>query len=159
MVFRCCNARDQSAGDANLPRKITQSGAYTFAPAGNFIDSPVAGKSSGRCRNRANQMRPMVVQSSEDFYLAKARTLGMYNSGRNQLTSDLLDEWAKETFVSNEQRNMVVLYRRWKPINTTRRVKRCNRYWRPSLANPGSIINLATDIDLGQNRTMKRSIA
>ncbi|MBA1331443.1 hypothetical protein QQ73_09865, partial [Candidatus Endoriftia persephone str. Guaymas] len=41
-------------------------------------------------RNRANQMRPMVVQSSEDFYLAKARTLGMYNSGRNQLTSDLL---------------------------------------------------------------------
>lgn len=46
-------------------------------------------------RNRANQMRPVVVESSEDFYLAKARTLGMYNSGRNQLTSDLLDAWEK----------------------------------------------------------------
>ncbi len=45
-------------------------------------------------RNRANQMRPMVVQSSEYLYLAKARPRGMYNSGRNQLTSDLLDDWA-----------------------------------------------------------------
>ncbi len=34
----------------------------------------------------------------------------MYNSGRNQLTSDLLDNGRKETFVSNERRNMVVLY-------------------------------------------------
>ena len=38
---------------------------------------------------------PVVAQSSEDFYMAKARTLGMYNSGRNQLTSDILDAWAK----------------------------------------------------------------
>ncbi|MDO1659516.1 M48 family peptidase, partial [Escherichia coli] len=45
--------------------------------------------------NRANQMRPMVVQTSEDIYLAKARTLGMSKPGRNQLTSALLDEWAK----------------------------------------------------------------
>ena len=29
--------------------KITRSGALLLASAGNFIDSPVAGKSSGRC--------------------------------------------------------------------------------------------------------------
>ncbi len=49
------------------------------------------------------------------FLSGESTHTGMYNSGRNQLTSDLLDEWAKETFVSNERRNMVVLYRRWKP--------------------------------------------
>ena len=36
---------------------------------------------------------------------------------------------------------MVVLYRRWKPINTTKRVKRCNRYWRQNLATHGISIN------------------
>ncbi len=36
-------------------------------------------------------MRPVVVQSSADFYLAKARTLGMYTNGDNKLGTDLLE--------------------------------------------------------------------
>lgn len=40
-------------------------------------------------------MRPVVVQSSADFYLAKARTLGMYTSGDNKLGNDLLSSWEK----------------------------------------------------------------
>ncbi len=36
-------------------------------------------------------MRPVVVQSSADFYLAKARTLGMYTNGDNKLGTDLLN--------------------------------------------------------------------
>ncbi|MGC8074060.1 hypothetical protein ACP3W1_26215, partial [Salmonella enterica] len=39
--------------------------------------------------------RPVVVQSSADFYLAKARTLGMYTNGDNKLGTDLLNAWDK----------------------------------------------------------------
>ncbi|PQV67538.1 hypothetical protein CDT91_21715, partial [Cronobacter sakazakii] len=42
-----------------------------------------------------NQMRSVVSQSTEAFYMAKVRTLGMYNSGRNQLTRDIIDPLAK----------------------------------------------------------------
>ena len=52
-------------------------------------------------------MRPAVVQSSQDFYMAKVRTLGMYNSGRNQLTSDLLDALAKGNVREKTRRSMV----------------------------------------------------
>lgn len=61
------------------------------------------------------------------IFTAKARTLGMYNSGRNQLSSDLLDNWAKATSASNGRRNMAARYKQWKTVNTTRRVKRYSR--------------------------------
>ncbi len=67
---------------------------YSSRPPEILLTHPLPESRLADARNRANQMRPMVVQSSEDFYLAKARTLGMYNSGRNQLTSDLLVKWA-----------------------------------------------------------------
>lgn len=138
--------------------KLLDQARYSSRPPEILLTHPLPESRLADARNRANQMRPMVVQSSEDFYLAKARTLGMYNSGRNQLTSDLLDEWAKETFVSNERRNMVVLYRRWKPINTTKRVKRCNRYWQQNLATHGISIWLPISI-LGKTKPMTLSIA
>ncbi len=75
--------------------KLLDQARYSSRPPEILLTHPLPESRLADARNRANQMRPMVVQSSEDFYLAKARTLGMYNSGRNQLTSDLLDEWAK----------------------------------------------------------------
>lgn len=75
--------------------KLLDQARYSSRPPEILLTHPLPESRLSDTRNRANQMRPVVVQSSEDFYLAKARTLGMYNSGRNQLTSDMLDEWAK----------------------------------------------------------------
>ena len=96
-------------------------------------------------------MRPMVVQSSEDFYLAKARTLGMYNSGRNQLTSDLLDEWAK----GNVRQQRAAQYGRALQAMEANKYDEARKTLQPLLAaEPGNAwyLDLATDIDLGQNK-------
>lgn len=75
--------------------KLLDQVRYPSRPPEILLTHPLPGSRLTDARNRANQMRPMVVQSSENFYLAKMRTLGVYNSGRNQFTSDLLDEWVK----------------------------------------------------------------
>ncbi|MGU0043462.1 M48 family metalloprotease [Escherichia coli] len=51
-------------------------GALLRRPPEILLTHPLPESRLADARNRANQMRPMVVQSSEDFYLAKARTLG-----------------------------------------------------------------------------------
>ena len=91
-----------------------------------------------------------MVQSSEDFYLAKARTLGMYNSGRNQLTSDLLDEWAK----GNVRQQRAAQYGRALQAMEANKYDEARKTLQPLLAaEPGNAwyLDLATDIDLGQN--------
>ena len=103
-------------------------------------------------RNRANQMRPVVVQSSEDFYLAKARTLGMYNSGRNQLTSDMLDEWAK----GNVRQQRAAQYGRALQAMEASKYDDARKALQPLLSaepNNAWYLDLATDIDLGQKKT------
>ncbi|MEA1398967.1 beta-barrel assembly-enhancing protease, partial [Salmonella enterica] len=75
--------------------KLLDQARYSTRPPEILLTHPLPESRLADARNRANQMRPVVVQSSADFYLAKARALGMYNSGRNQLTSDLLDQWSK----------------------------------------------------------------
>ncbi|MBU3801145.1 tetratricopeptide repeat protein [Citrobacter youngae] len=71
--------------------KLLDQARYSSRPPEILLTHPLPESRLSDARNRANQMRPVVVQSSEDFYLAKARTLGMYNSGRNQLTSDAIN--------------------------------------------------------------------
>lgn len=110
--------------------KLLDQARYSSRPPEILLTHPLPESRLADARNRANQMRPTVVQSSEDFYLAKARTLGMYNSG---VTSSPVICWMsgpKVMCVSNGRRNMVALYRRWKPINSMKRGKHCNHCWR-----------------------------
>lgn len=138
--------------------KLLDQARYSSRPPEILLTHPLPESRLADARNRANQMRPMVVQSSEDFYLAKARTLGCTIP---DVTSSPVICWMngrKVTFVSNGRRNMVVLYRRWKPINTTRHGKRCNRYWRQNPATRGISIWLPIST-LGKTKPMMRSIA
>ncbi len=41
LVFRCCNARIRSAGDADLPRKIARSGALSSRPPEILLTHPL----------------------------------------------------------------------------------------------------------------------
>jgi predicted Zn-dependent protease len=56
--------------------KLLDQSRYSSRPPEILLTHPLPESRLADARNRANQMRPVVVQSSEEFYLAKARTLG-----------------------------------------------------------------------------------
>ncbi|MGB7802610.1 beta-barrel assembly-enhancing protease [Buttiauxella sp.] len=132
--------------------KLLDQSRYSSRPPEILLTHPLPESRLSDSRNRANQMRPVVVQSSEDFYMAKARTLGMYNSGRNQLTSDLLDSWSK----GNIREQHAATYGRALQAMGTDKFDEARKLLQPLLvAQPGNewYLDLATDIDLGQKKT------
>lgn len=132
--------------------KLLDQSRYSSRPPEILLTHPLPESRLSDARNRANQMRPVVVQSSEDFYMAKARTLGMYNSGRNQLTSDILDNWAK----GNIREQYASAYGRALQAMGNDKWDEARKLLQPLLvAQPANTwyLDLATDIDLGQNKT------
>ncbi len=102
-------------------------------------------------------MRPVVVQSSADFYLAKARA-GMYNSGRNQLTSDLLDQWSK----GNVRQQHAAQYGWALQAMEASKYDEARKTLQPLLSaepNNARYLDLATDIDRGRKEPTTRLIA
>jgi predicted Zn-dependent protease len=61
--------------------KLLDQSRYSSRPPEILLTHPLPESRLADARNRANQMRPVVVQSSEEFYLAKARTLGCITPG------------------------------------------------------------------------------
>ncbi|CAI8910126.1 beta-barrel assembly-enhancing protease [Kosakonia quasisacchari] len=132
--------------------KLLDQSRYSTRPPEILLTHPLPESRLSDARNRANQMRPVVVQSSEDFYMAKARTLGMYNSGRNQLTSDLLDGWSK----GNVREQRAAQYGRALQAMEAKNYAEAAKTLQPLLsASPNNAwyLDLATDIDLGQNKS------
>ncbi|MCT4701448.1 beta-barrel assembly-enhancing protease [Enterobacteriaceae bacterium H20N1] len=131
--------------------KLLDQARYSTRPPEILLTHPLPESRLADARNRANQMRPIVVQSSEDFYMAKARTLGMYNSGRNQLSSDLLDAWSK----GNIREQHAAQYGRALQAMEAKNWDEARKQLQPLLsAQPDNqwYLDLATDIDLGQNK-------
>lgn len=131
--------------------KLLDQARYSSRPPEILLTHPLPESRLSDARNRANQMRPVVVQSSQDFYMAKVRTLGMYNSGRNQLTSDLLTPWRKATCV--KKRRAI-----WPGItgDGSKYIDDARKALQPLLAadpNNPWYLDLSTDIDLGQKKT------
>lgn len=131
--------------------KLLDQSRYSSRPPEILLTHPLPESRLADARNRANQMRPVVTQSSEDFYMAKARTLGMYNSGRNQLTSDLLDSWSK----GNIREQHAAVYGRALQAMGGNKWDEARKLLQPLLtAQPTNAwyLDLSTDIDLGQNK-------
>ncbi|AYN29369.1 beta-barrel assembly-enhancing protease [Buttiauxella sp. 3AFRM03] len=132
--------------------KLLDQSRYSSRPPEILLTHPLPESRLSDARNRANQMRPVVVQSSEDFYMAKARTLGMYNSGRNQLTNDLLDSWSK----GNIREQHAATYGRALQAMGAEKWDEARKLLQPLLsAQPANewYLDLSTDIDLGQKKT------
>lgn len=132
--------------------KLLDQSRYSSRPPEILLTHPLPESRLSDARNRANQMRPVVVQSSESFYMAKARTLGMYNSGRNQLTDDLLDSWAK----GNVREQRAAQYGRALKAMAAKDFAGAQKLLQPLLsadANNAWYLDLATDIDLGLNKS------
>lgn len=131
--------------------KLLDQSRYSSRPPEMLLTHPLPESRLADARNRANQMRPTVVQSSEEFYMAKARTLGMYTKGQNQLNSDLLDNWAK----GNLREQHAAQYGRALLAMEASKYAEASKLLQPLLAaNPQSVwyLDLATDIDLGQKK-------
>ena len=132
--------------------KLLDQSRYSSRPPEMLLTHPLPESRLSDARNRANQMRPVVVQSSADFYFAKARTLGMYNNGQNQLGSDLLDSWSK----GNVREQHAAQYGRALLAMEAKNYAEASKLLQPLLSADGQnawFLDLATDIDLGQNKT------
>lgn len=84
--------------------------------------------------------------------MAKVRTLGMYNSGRNQLTSELLDTLTK----GNVREQNAAQYGRALQAMEASKYDEARKALQPLLAadpNNAWYLDLSTDIDLGQKKT------
>lgn len=131
--------------------KLLDQARYSSRPPEMLLTHPLPESRLADARNRASQMRPVVVQSSEDFYMAKVRVLGMYNSGKNQLTSDLLDELTK----GNVRQQHAAQYGRALLAMQSNNYAQARTLLQPLLsAQPDNpwYLDLSTDIDLGQNK-------
>ena len=131
--------------------KLMDQSRYSTRPPEMLLTHPLPESRLSDARQRANQMRPVVVQSSEDFYMAKARVLGMYNNGQNQLGTDLLDAWSK----GNIREQHAAEYGRALLAMGKDNYAEANKLLQPLLsANPQNAwyLDLATDISLGQKR-------
>lgn len=132
--------------------KLLDESRYSTRPPEMLLTHPLPESRLADARNRANQMRPVVVQSSADFYLAKARTLGMYTNGDNKLGTDLLNARDK----GNIRQQHAAQYGRALLAMESNNFDQARKTLQPLLnADPQNAwyLDLATDIDLGQKKT------
>ena len=131
--------------------KLADQTRFSSRPPEILLTHPLPDSRLSDARNRANQMRPVVVQSSQDFYMAKVRVLGMYPTGRNQLTDDLLNEYAK----GNLREQQAAQYGKAVQFLQAKDFANAKRTLAPLLAKqPDNVwfLDLMTDIDLGLNQ-------
>ncbi|UJL40305.1 M48 family metalloprotease [Salmonella enterica subsp. enterica serovar Kentucky] len=107
--------------------KLLDRARYSTRPPEILLTHPLPESRLADARNRANQMRPVVVQSSADFYLAKARARECTIPDVTSLPATCWISGLKATCVSNMRRNMAGRCRRWKRASTMKRAKRCSR--------------------------------
>ncbi|CNE06327.1 M48 family metallopeptidase [Yersinia nurmii] len=135
----------------NFMQKLADQSRYASKPPEMLLTHPLPDSRLSDARNRASQMKPHPVASSQDYLFAKVRILGMYGSTEYSLSSDLLDTLSKGT--TREQLaakyGQAILFYQAKKYDSARNVLQ------PLLTQqPNNIwfLDLMTDIDLGQNK-------
>lgn len=95
-----------------------------------LLTHPLPDSRLSDARNRANQMPKHIVQSSQDYLMAKVRALGMYSSEGYGLNEELLGSLSK----GNVREQAAAKYGRailfYEAKNTTMRATSFNRCWR-----------------------------
>jgi predicted Zn-dependent protease len=132
--------------------KLLEQSRFSSRPPEMLLTHPLPENRVSDARNRAGQMNPVVVQSSQEFLLAKVRVLGMYASGRNQLTGELLDTLSKGSLREKNAANYGYALQALEAKNYADARQRAQTLLS---ANPGNVwyLDLLTDIDLGQKKS------
>ena len=135
----------------NFLQKLADQSRFSSKPPEILLTHPLPDSRLADARNRANQMRPMVVQSTQDFYLAKVRSLGMYSTGRNQLTDELLSQYAS----GNSREQLASHYGKAIQFLQAKSYADAKRIVTPLLAKqPDNVwfLDIMSDIDIGLNQ-------
>ena len=135
----------------NFLQKLADQSRFSSKPPEILLTHPLPDSRLADARNRANQMRPVVVQSSQDFYLAKVRALGMYATGQNQLTDDLLDQYNK----GNSREQLAAQYGKAVQFLEAKSFANAKKVVAPLLTKqPDNVwfLDIMTDIDIGLNQ-------
>lgn len=129
-------------------QKLADQTRYGNKPPEILLTHPLPDSRLADARNRANQMKPVVVQSSAGFYMAKVRALGMYATGQNQLSDDLLNSWSH----GNSREQLAAQYGKAVQFLQAKSFADAKRTLAPLLARePDNVwfLDLSTDIDIG----------
>lgn len=132
-------------------QKLADQSRYASKPPEMLLTHPLPDSRLSDARNRANQMPRHVVQSSQDYLLARVRTLGMYSSEGYGLSEDVLDTYSK----GNVREQLAAKYGRAILFYQAKKYDEARNIIQPLLEkDPKSVwlLDLITDIDLGQNK-------
>ncbi|MEI2267230.1 beta-barrel assembly-enhancing protease [Erwinia sp. CGal63] len=132
----------------NFLQKLADQSRFASKPPEILLTHPLPDSRLADARNRANQMKPMVVQSSQDFYMAKVRVLGMYATGKNQLNDDLLETLSK----GNAREQTAAQYGKAVQFLQAKSYDNARKIIAPLLAaQPDNVwyLDIMTDIDIG----------
>ena len=135
-------------------QKLADTSRFSSKPPEILLTHPLPDSRLADARNRANQMKPVVVQSSQDFYMAKVRALGMFSTGQNQLTSDVLDALAR----GNSREQAAAQYGKAVLMLEAKNYAGAKNIIAPLLAKqPDNIwyLDIMTDIDIGLNQPLQ----
>lgn len=140
----------------NFLQKLADQNRYSTAPPEMLQTHPLPLSRLADTRNRANQMKHIVIDSSQDFYLAKARILGMFGSSDNLLRNDVLDAWKK----GNARRQLAAQYGQAILFYQAKKYDDAKRTLQPLLSRQPSniwLVDLMTDIDLALQQAPQAS--
>jgi len=135
----------------NFLQKLADQSRFSSKPPEILLTHPLPDSRLADARNRANQMRPVVVQSSQDYYMAKVRALGMYATGRNQLTDELLESYSH----GNSREQQAAQYGKAVQFLQAKSFASAKKIIEPLLAKqPDNVwyLDIMTDIDIGMNQ-------
>ncbi len=133
-------------------QKLADLSRFASKPPEILLTHPLPDSRLADARNRANQMPSIVAQSSQDYYMAKVRALGMYSTGQNQLDDDLLHKWA----TGNTREQQAAQYGKAIQFLEAKNFASAKHIIEPLLTKqPDNIwyLDIITDIDLGLNQS------
>ncbi|KFK96845.1 MULTISPECIES: M48 family metallopeptidase [unclassified Serratia (in: enterobacteria)] len=132
-------------------QKLADQSRYASKPPEMLLTHPLPDSRLSDARNRANQMPRLLVQSSQDYLLARVRTLGMYSSEGYGLTEEIINNYSK----GNVREQMAAKYGRALLYYEAKKYDEARNIIQPLLTqDPKNVwlLDLITDIDLGQQK-------
>ncbi|VEA69336.1 Putative Zn-dependent protease, contains TPR repeats [Serratia rubidaea] len=132
-------------------QKLADQSRYASKPPEMLLTHPLPDSRLSDARNRANQMARRITQSTQDYYMAKVRALGMYSSAGYGLTEDVLGAYEK----GNVRQQTAAKYGRAILFYEAKKYDAARRLIQPLLDKDRDnvwFLDLMTDIDLGQKR-------
>ncbi|AHG18972.1 hypothetical protein Z042_04645 [Chania multitudinisentens RB-25] len=132
-------------------QKLADQSRYSSKPPEMLLTHPLPDSRLSDARNRANQMQRRIVQSSQDYLLARVRTLGMYSAEGYGLTEEILASYSK----GNQREQMAAQYGRAILFYEAKKYDQARNTIQPLLTqDPKNVwlLDLMTDIDLGQQK-------